>query len=162
MTTYKLILASAFIVSLFSCKEKWQSALEKVDQSLLYHNSHHGWKLVQEIENEWDTYYTIEKIDNDTLKVIYFLEGIKDGSIEVNRYQKQYRCNGNDTCYLDMTSQDTLFFYSQNNNGEKKFKVGEYAYRFTYFEMDSIEVNYYLKHEDSLRRVRGHNLPKLH
>ncbi|MCZ8215967.1 MAG: hypothetical protein O9262_06985 [Cyclobacteriaceae bacterium] len=161
MNTNKWIVATAFAFSLFSCKEKWQKALEKVDQRLLYGNDIQGWKLVQEINNEWEVNYTVEKMDNDTLKTIFFLEGVKDGSMIVNRYQKQYRCNDTDTCYLDMTSQDTLYFYRQNFNGEKIFEVGEYAYRFTYFKMDSAEVTYYLKHEDSLKRVRGSNLPRL-
>ena len=84
----------------------------------------------------------------------------KDGSIAVNEYKKRYPCSGVDTCYLEMTSQDTLFYYREHN-GEKIFEVGEYAYRFTKFKMDSTEANYYVKHMDSLRRVRGNNLPKL-
>lgn len=161
MKNYIFIIAVIFIFSLLSCKEKWHSTLEKVDQSLLYHNNYQEWELVQVIKNKWDTYYTIQKVDNDTLKIIFFLEGVKDGSIEVNVYKKQYRCNDMDTCFLEMHSQDTLFFYHRSGNGEKRFEVGEYAYRFTHFEMDSIEVNYYLKHADSLNRVRGDNLPKL-
>jgi hypothetical protein len=60
-----------------------------------------------------------------------------------------------------MSSQDTLFFYRESSTGEKSFVVGEYAYRFTNFEMDSTEANFYLNHTDSLRKVKGDNLPRL-
>jgi hypothetical protein len=150
----------ACICFLFSCQEKWQVALEKIDKSLLYHNDYQGWKLVREIKNEWDNDYIIEKTDKDTLKILLFLEGKKDGSIRPYEYKKRYPCNGVDTCFLEMTSQDTLFYYREKE-GLKIFEVGEYAYLFTHMKMDSIELDYYLKHEDSLRRVRGNNLPKL-
>jgi len=160
MNSYTRIILIACIGFLFGCQEKCQNALAKIDKSLLYHNDYQGWKLVREIKNEWDTDYIIEKIDNDTLKTLLFLEPKKEGSIVPYEYKKRFPCNGMDTCYLEMTSQDTLFFYREHNK-KKIFEVGEYAYRFTYFKMDSTEANYYLKHEDSLRKVRGTNLPKL-
>ena len=49
----------------------------------------------------------------------------------------------------------------KHENLVKIFDVGEYAYRFSSMKMDSIEGKYYLKHEDSLRRVKGDGLPKL-
>ncbi|MFN7883669.1 MAG: hypothetical protein ACK5PF_11745, partial [bacterium] len=83
MSNYKLIITIASIFFLFSCKEKWQGVLDQVDKPLLYNNDYRGWKLVQEIKSEWDTNYTIEKIDNDTSKVLFFLQGNKDGVINV-------------------------------------------------------------------------------
>lgn len=160
MNKYTRIIIMACVFLLLGCKERWQIALEKIDRSLLYHNDPLKWKLVREINNEWDNDYIIEKIDNDTLKILLFLEKKKDESIKPYEYKKKYPCNGTDTCYLEMTSQDTLFFYREHNN-QKIFEVGEYAYLFTSFKMDSIEADYYLKHEDSLRRARGDNLPKL-
>ena len=160
MNKHTQIIVTVCALFLFSCKERWQKAIEKVDQSLLYRNDHRGWELVREDNSsQWDIKYTLKKNDNDTSKVLFFLEG-KDGSIEVNGYKKHYPCNAVDTCYLEMTSQDTLFFYREYND-KKIFKVGEYAYLFTYMKMDSSEANYYLKHEDSLKRIRGSNLPKL-
>ncbi len=162
MTGLAKFLIIACALCLFSCKQKWQIALEKVDRSLLYTNNPSGWELVQEIEQEWDINYTIKKIDNDTLKVLFFAIGNKekDDKIFINGYAKTFRCNQTDTCYLKMTSQDTLFYYRQHSK-EKIFEVGEYAYRFTYLKMDTVEINYYLEHEDSLRRVKGNNLPRL-
>ena len=161
MNNTRIIVLTICLCFLFGCKEGWQKALEKIDRTLLYGNDYKDWKLVREIKNEWDTDYIVEKNDNDTLKILLFLEGKKDGSIRPYEYKKRYPCSNNtDTCYLEMTSQDTLFFYRKHND-EKLFEVGEYAYRFAYFKMDSTEANYYLKHEDSLKRVRGSNLPKL-
>jgi hypothetical protein len=160
MKSYKLAVVLTFSFFLFGCQQRWENALNNVDKSLLYGNDRKGWQLVQEIKNEWDTYYTIEKIDNDTSKVLFFLQANGDGTTNVSGYRKIFKCNKTDTCYLKMSSQDTLFFYRENNH-QKIFEVGEYAYHHSYFKMDSIEVKYYLEHEDSLRRVRGNNLPRL-
>jgi hypothetical protein len=161
MNIYRITLAILILIFLNSCKENWEKSLDKIDKSLLYKNNLHEWRLVQEINSKWDTNYTIEKNDSDTLKLLFYSVRTKDGSIEVDNYKLKYPCHGTDTCYLDMSSQDTLFFYSKNGAGEKSFILGEYAYRFTYFEMDSAEANFYLEHTDSLRRVKGDNLPKL-
>ena len=154
------ILLFCFTSLLFGCQAKWQKALKKVEKSKIYNNDYKKWELVQEFRNEFHTYYTLRKNDGDTLKILFLAEENNIGLVYVNGYRKKFKCKI-DTCNLEMTSQDTLFFYKQNTFGEKKFEVGEYAYRFTYFRMDSIEGNYYLKHEDSLRRVKGNNLPKL-
>ena len=160
MNDYTRIIIIAIIWFLFSCQEKWQVALKQIDPSLLYHNDHQNWRLVRETKNEWDNDYIIEKIDADTLKILLFLEGKKDGSIKPYEYKKRYPCGDVDTCYLEMTSQDTLFFYREHND-KKIFEVGEYAYFFTFMKMDSSEANYYMKYGDSLRKVRGTNLRKL-
>jgi hypothetical protein len=160
MNKYFWIIAIVCAFFLFGCEEKWKRILGRIDQSLLYHNNYDGWKLVREDNSsKWDTKFTIEKNDNDTLKILFFLEA-KDGSVMLNEYKKQFPCNVTDTCYLEMNSQDTLFFYGQRN-GLKTFEVGEYAYRFTFMKMNKGEREYYLDHEDSLRRVRGNNLPLL-
>jgi hypothetical protein len=159
MKVNKLILF--FIcVTCFQCqKRNWNDALEKADRRLLYGNDTYGWELVREEHRAWDSEYSIKKIEGDTIKILFFLERNKDKSISIHLYKKRYPC-GLDTCYLEMNAQDTVFLYRKNRK-KKIFEVGEYAYRFSYFKMDTIESNYYLKHEDSLRRVKGNNLPKL-
>lgn len=146
---------------MFGCQSGWQKALQKIDKDSFYQNDYQGWELVRETRKEWETEYTVLKKDNDTLKVLFFFEGTKDGKINIGGYSKRYNCNGADTCFLRMYLRDTLFLYSENSKKEKTFEVGEYYYRFSYFKMDTAELNYYSKHEDSLRRVRGNNLPKL-
>ncbi len=160
MISAKRILCIISLLTLFvSCKNDWESALAQYDKSLLYGNDHREWKLAQKIKSVWLTQYTVTKVDRDTLKVLFLSQG-QDGKVWVSGYSKQYKLSDSDSAFLKMTSQDTLFFYRRHGD-EKIFVVGEYAYRFTYFKMDSTEANYYLKHEDSLRQVRGNNLPKL-
>lgn len=147
------------ILILMSCEKKWQTALKRIEKSQFYFNNFEGWELIQEHKGKWDTHYTIKKNDNDTLKVLFFLQRW-DGSIAVNEYRKQYPCGDIDTCYLEMASGDTLFFYKQRN-GLKTFLLGEYYYRFTKMQLDSNELAYYMLYEDSLRLVRGNDLPPL-
>ncbi len=147
-------------IAFFSCQkqQKWEDVLKSADSKLLYYNNTEHWELVRAEANTWDDQFTIKKIDGDTVKIMMFLQR-KDKSLSIYTYKKRFPC-GVDTCYLEMSSQDTLFLYKKNNTN-KVFQVGEYAYRFTTMRMDSIELDYYLKHEDSLRTIRGNNLPPL-
>jgi hypothetical protein len=157
--------ASVFLVLtvsviLINCKSGWRTTLEKIDKRLLYNNNTNGWELTQEINEEWSTSYRISKNDNDTLKILEYSIGNKGEEVYLLQYLKAFRCNQLDTCYLEMNSQDTLFFYRQNGK-VKIFEVGEYAYRFSRLKLDSVELSFYLAHEDSLRRIKGNNLPRL-
>lgn len=155
----KILYLTIAIALLGGCQNSWQRALDRADKSLLHGNDLRGWRLIQEINSTSVTYYTVQKIDADTLKVLFF-NLAKDDKVRVSGFRKQYRLPNSDSAFLEMKSQDTLFFYSLEN-GKKVFYVGEYAYRFAHFEMDSVETNFYLRHEDSLRKVKGNGLPKL-
>lgn len=155
----KLIYFALFIFLFGGCKDPWEHALAHADESLLYGNDPREWKLIQEINSAWATYYTLRKIDGDTVKVLFINQG-RDGKVQVSGFRKAYKSLGPDSAFLEMRSQDTLFFYRLKND-RKVFEVGEYAYRFAHFEMDSVEATFYLKYEDSLRQVKGNGLPKL-
>lgn len=150
-------------ILLFSCTppiETWQKELAEFDKQTLYNNDASGWHLLQEIPTELNTEYTIEKIENDTLKILYF--GVRThGENYIIEYRKRFPCGEMDTCFIDIDPElDTLFYYKQNN-GIKEFIVGEYSYRYIYQMFDAKEQEFFYLHVDSLRRVRGNNLPKL-
>lgn len=152
------VVVTSFSWALISCGEKWEKALKRMDDSSLHNNSPKDWSLVQEIKNEWDINYTIEKIDGDTLKTLFFVEG-KDGSTFTSEYWKTYPCE-KDTCRLVMASNDTVYFYKEKD-GAKTFYVGEYEYRYIHMLFTNDELDFYRLYEDSLKRVKGNDLPRL-
>jgi hypothetical protein len=157
MKTHKTIFFLCII--LFGCEQAWVEVLKKTDIKTRYGNNLRDWELTSVNETEWERDFILRKVDNDTLKILCFLEGKRDGSISIYEYKKRYPC-GIDTCYLEMAGMDTSFFYRQRNS-VKEFEVGEYAYRYMYFKMDTSEANAYRLAEDSLRRVRGNGLPRI-
>jgi hypothetical protein len=141
-----------------SQKSEWKNDLSKINRDSLFQNDYEGWELSTKEEYPNSVLYNIRKKDADTTKVLSFF---KSGSgLSVKEYLKYYPEGNGDTCYLKMVSSDTLYFYRQNG-GMKNFIVGEYGYRYTSMLLEDYELDYYLKHEDSLRQVRGNNLPKL-
>lgn len=157
-----VMLVSTFL--LFSCNppiETWERELDEFDKQTLYNNDPSGWHLLQEIPTKFTTEYTIEKIENDTLKILYFGTATDEENYIIE-YRKRFPCGEMDTCFINIHPElDTLFYYKQSN-GIKKFVVGEYSYRFINQMFSAEEQEFFFLHEDSLRRVRGNNLPKLH
>jgi hypothetical protein len=147
------------ITLLVSCRNQWSQSFNKINGNLLYGNSHDNWELIQfDNHSPWDKKYTLKKVDGDTTKILFFFED-KNGVAEITEYKKLYPC-GLDTCFLEMTGLDTLYFYKQQMS-KRTFFIGEYAFLFSHFKMDTIDAAFYLKYEDSLRRIKGNNLPKL-
>lgn len=140
-----------------SHKSDWRNDLSKINRDSLFQNSDDGWELSTKEEYPNSVLYNIRKKDSDTTKLLSFFKS--ESGLSVKEYLKYYPENG-DTCYLKMVSSDTLYFYRQRGD-TKNFIVGEYGYRYTSMLLEDYELDYYLKHEDSLRRVRGSNLPKL-
>jgi len=138
-----------------SCESKLDRYLKKVDSQALFNNNYKDWTINQEItEGE----YSIYKYDGDTLKTLVFVLDNNDVPV-INLYEMTFPCNKKDTCFVKMEGNDTLFYYSQNM-GVKNFFVGEYVYRWYKSDMGD-EYDYYYLYEDSLRKVKGNNLPKL-
>ncbi len=158
----RLLLYQLFIGAMLvgGCQARWHLALENTSKELLHGNNVNDWVLWQRIKDEYSTSYTISKTDNDTLKILDLIVGNQREDIFINRYVKSFRCNERDTCHLEMNAQDTIFFYRQNGR-VKIFEVGEYTYRYHFFRLENTEIDFYRAHEDSLRKVKGNNLPKL-
>lgn len=155
----KNLLVVLSVMLTLSCQQDWKSTLERFDKNQLYGNDHEGWVLFQELENEYDYEYTLQKIDKDTLKVLFLLQS-KNGNHYVNGYKKTFNCGSIDTCHLEMQQRDTLFYY-KTRQGQKIFIQGEYSYRFTMMKFGKEELDFYTLYEDSLRVVKGNKLPKL-
>jgi hypothetical protein len=145
----------------WSCSNEWEQVLMKMSNSERYSNSLDGWVLKQEIEyNELNTHYFITKTDGDTLKTLSFLAGGTDNWRSADRYVKEYPCGSTDTCHLILHENDTLYWYSESK-GLKNFLSGEYMYRSERLLFDEDEQNYFEFFKDSLRKVKGNDLPDL-
>lgn len=110
-------------------------------------------------------YYAYKKLTVNTMDVLYF----------------EFYCNENDTIFIPVhyyqrfikdgwqhilsfdKSGDTLYHYKAELFGRmKKFFIsGEYSYRYEFGEMNSDERMFFEQHKDSLKRIRGMNLPPL-
>jgi hypothetical protein len=149
------------ILSLYlSCTDNWRKALEKVDNPYLKKVPLKNWTLSQEDKLGYEDYYSVVNIYNDTTFIMYFAESKSDGLISVYGLRKRFKCDY-DTCNLYLDSKDTVYYYRENSSGTRNFIVGEYAYRFERLLLDSTEMKIYFDKKDSLRRIRGNNLPKI-
>lgn len=141
-----------------SQKNDWRNDLMKIDRDSLYQNNYEGWELKTTEEYPNSALYNLHKKDGDTAKALSFFRSNIGSSVK--EYLKIYPTQNGDTFYLKMISDDTLYLYKQNKS-LKNFVVGEYGYKYTSMLLKDFELDYYLKHEDSLRMIRGNNLPQL-
>lgn len=141
---------------LVSCENKLDGYLKRIDKKSFFKNDPSGWKNFQYIESM--DQYMIFKYDGDTLKYLKFIPDENNIPV-ISQYEMKFPCGLLDTCFLRMQAKDTLFYFKENKDG-KEFFVGEYAYRYTSTRMSTEEMDFYENHEDSLRRIKGNNLPK--
>jgi hypothetical protein len=144
--------------SAISCRKDWQVALDHADEVAIHSNTSDDWVLVETIKQKDHKIFLVKKIDSDTLKYLYVVHS-KEGNT-FNRYIREFPCD-RAKCVLEMFRQDTLYYYSEMA-GIRTFSAGEYQYRYEKLMLDSIELDYFQMHADSLRKVRGNLLPRLH
>jgi hypothetical protein len=151
-----LLLGIFFLsLALMSCQDKVEGYLKSLDKKSLFNNNPEGWKIFQYIESM--NQYMVFKYDGDTLKYMRFIPDENNLPI-ISDYEMKFPCGNLDTCFLRMQAMDTLFYYKQNEL-RKEFIIGEYAFWYTSTQMNKEERDFYEKHEDSLRSIKGNNLP---
>jgi len=138
-----------------SCENKLDGYLKRLDKKSFFNNDPSGWKIFQYIESM--DQYMIFKYDGDTLKYLRFIPDENNTPL-ISQYEMKFPCGSLDTCFLRMQSNDTLFYYKENKD-RREFIAGEYAFRYTSTGMSIEEMHFYIDHEDSLRRIKGNNLP---
>jgi hypothetical protein len=100
-----------------------------------------------------------ESIDGDTLKNMICNLDKYHKPIAVIEYSKKYRVSEL-TYFIQYDSKDTLYAYTESET-VRKFIRGEYAYKNIHMGLDYGQKKFYKKHQDSLKRLRGSNLPDL-
>jgi hypothetical protein len=148
--TYRITPSYKYFFFKTSTKEILSAAPYYIDKS--------GWEFVMKGVTEDRESISFEKNNSDTLKHIIFSTS-KNDAIDIIRYTKRYRKNST-FCFLRMDSKDTLVSYYVCSS-DTIFQRGEYLNRFSELKLDTAERKFYLLHRDSLKIIRGDNLPKL-
>jgi len=117
----------------------------------------------------WETQYNLKRVYGDTT---YFMGIFKlkpnlqykiDSCIlELAYFKKNY--SDKEYCYHLEMAKDTIYFYKSPINHEDSliFIVGKYYYQWSNGLLDGEGMHYFLENMDSLKRVRGNDLPDLH
>jgi len=179
--TQKNILIIIFLSTQFvNCHT--DKANNKYDTALIYSLNYYNivtpllWKneqmLTQKVDNAFQTgdtyfggYYAYKKTINDTMSSLYFEFYFNDKDtifIPGHHYKRYISDNWQHILSFDRGG-DTLYHYKAELFGSmKKFFIsGEYSYKYEFCGMNSDERLYYEHHKDSLKRIKGMNLPPL-
>lgn len=127
-------------------------------------------KIIGGYQDETSAFFEVESNVGDTT---IFARLIWSKSFKFNKSVNSYAIsdfvksfqNGEKKYSLSLLSNnDTLhlsYFTDSANIKNPTFIVGEYAFRYSYLKLSAGEQRYYELHYDSLRRVRGNDLPPL-
>lgn len=144
----------------FEIKFFLKGSTRDIISTLPYFVDNSGWDFVLTGNTDGQSSLSFEKKETDTVKHVIFSVDAHKNPLGVIRYTKKFRENGKEHT-IKMGSNDTLFSYYVGESRDTVFQIGEYYYRFIYFKLDTAEQKYYLLHKDSLKSIRGDNLPKL-
>ena len=161
-----------FIILLFisSCKnnesyEVYMSNIRQVNPQI----KEGEWKVDYHYDLNGEENYHQYLIQGDTVfkldLFIYSKEHMKMFNFR-NKYFFSYTKEYNNDDYkyiLYMVYSDTMYFYRTpiNNNEEKYFYTGKYYYLDENIKLTLCQREYYLKHVDSLVKVKGNDVPDL-
>lgn len=128
--------------------------------------------LTQKVDNAFQTgdtyfggFYSYKKTINDTISSLYFEFYFNENDtifIPKHYYQRFLKDGWQHILSFDKGG-DTLYHYKAELFGRlKKFFIsGEYSYKYEFGEMNTDERLFYEHHKDSLKRIKGMNLPPL-
>uniref|UniRef100_UPI0040478BD1 hypothetical protein n=2 Tax=Roseivirga sp. TaxID=1964215 RepID=UPI0040478BD1 len=124
-----------------------------------YHIDDKGWNVVLRTHEEEEIFYSLEKVENDTIKYLILLKSKFDNKVRVDSYGRIFKVN--DETHEIVMKLDTFYYFKENTKFKKTFIIGEYNYRFDNALLSSSELDYYMLYSDSLGSIRGDNLQKL-
>lgn len=121
-----------------------------------------GWKLVRQYDNDQGKGYDLTREFSGENSRLCFHINEKSKEYFIEYYIKSYRDSFNEYT-LEINQTDTLYLYRSplNNQNSKVFMVGEYQYLYMHNKFSEGQREYFRANSDSLRRVRGNNLPIL-
>lgn len=144
----------------FERKFFYYPSTKNLIKSLTYYVNSTGWKLVLLGNTDGKSSASFEMIEGDTLKHIIFSLDERESGVDVIRFTKSFE-NANGRHSLRLNSRDTLYYFTVTKRNDTLFSTGEYYYRFANFQMTKSESDYYVLHMDSLKKIKGDNLPML-
>lgn len=161
-----LLLTSLLILFISSsiAQSKYEFYLEPFKKEFPF-LSNYRWEVIIEYEYKEHIELVAETQIGDTLLYINAARVLEDGIIKYKLRNIRKTFDRNE--WYDLQAFDSnlkLLYWCRVKNGnidEKKFIVGEYAFKFDEDLMDEGQSRFYALHRDSLKQVKGNNLPDL-
>ena len=148
------------LTCLIACKNRKEELLKRIKA----HVDTEGWEELLPM-NEYpggDKHYQLTKEDGDTTKVLQLIYIPKEDRIAFQLY-RTFEDAGYK--YELVSSTDTLYYYMSplNNEDELDFFIGKYHFLYSrrIGELTEGQRCYYDMHIDSLKAIKGNNLPPL-
>jgi len=157
------------IISLISCtsnesEHEWISSdFSNLKSRItpLNNGSFESWKIEENRELDDHTRSVILSSTKEEIReVISFIHDDFMDSLEIIYYEKTFHDNG--IKHFLEYKYDTIYYFIEDSvSMDRKFIVGEYYYRFKRGLLNGKENQFFLEKFDSLKKVRGDNLPPL-
>lgn len=172
MNWFKIVLIITILFSLYSCGadnedantdvKKYLNQLDKFYPELKTVNIWDITTLVRDKEEGY-IYCSMEGVNDNNVKYgVGFYIDIKTDAVKIDLMDKEFFV-GDTMMHFSYESLDTqyVYFVPSQNKEQKIFIRGEYAYKYAFGGMKWSEKEYYINHLDSLRAIKGNNLPPL-
>jgi hypothetical protein len=127
-----------------------------------------GWEVIK--SDRWTNIieYTLTKKNKDTTCLLMFRKFLHDSifnpgsdSYGLVFFTKKFR--DSEFGYVVSFASDTNYYYKYplQKPDSMIFIVGKYLYMAYYYKLSKGQRSYYFAHKDSLRKIRGDDLPEL-
>ena len=132
-------------------------SLEKIAQMTPIDQN--NWEIVEKTGQGSSTKsYVLMQFKPDTTHILHFMTE----NTELQLFYHDIRFEDKEYEYYLSIKSDTLYFYKENKvDSTRIFIVGEYEYLSRNAKLTPKQRVYYRHHRDSLKSIRGNNLPEL-
>jgi hypothetical protein len=170
----KMIINVFFILSIFCCENKNLTPFEQLMEEfgrkypLIKNNE---WKLNDSFGYifEDDALVKVSRNTNDTIITLELSKGVigkgKEAktSLEILKYYNAFNVEGWIHSLHFNKNEDTLYYFRmpKDDFSEVDFFFGEYEFHYEQGDLTGLQKKYFLAHRDSLRKIKGNNLPPL-
>lgn len=133
-----------------------EESLEKIAQITPIDQD--NWEIVEDLGQGNFKSYVLMQFKADTTHILHFM--VEDTAVNLIYHDIRFK-DENFDYYLSVKA-DTLYFYKENKiDSTMVFLVGEYEYLYKRGRLTGKQHVYYRHHRDSLKSIRGNNLPEL-
>lgn len=153
------------IVLSFGCnnkKRQLKDHLERINSQEITSIEPNNWTIKHYYKDDY-IFYQLHKKVADTILNFEFEYYKEYDKYVILDYNKLYFDTNNKFYYSLQLKKDTLYYYRMRDPSsiEKEFIVGKYYYLWKFNQLTQGQKDYFIKHRDSLIKVRGNELPKL-
>jgi len=127
-----------------------------------------GWKVVKTEKWSNTIEYTLQKKEKDTNELLVFQKLLYDsifnpGDVKYGLVIFQKKFKDKKFGYVVSFGSDTNYYYKYylDRPDSMIFIVGKYLYLAYYHKLSKVQKMYFFAHKDSLKKIRGNDLPDL-